>query len=517
VPKGVKITSVIARKALEKAQIEEANTLDDVSSTKRETITTQTSVSNDPREVPPYSDELLSRLRNPDKYVKSLKELEGNVWKNSAIAMYGSWKSQTNPQGASQEHYDEEGYIRYPRIPSEFSDVLPNRLSDDPFEKDPTNTSDEEITSICQSSKHQTSSYHLNAIRMCRNVILRTFLNLKLLQQSDYSSGCFSIIILEKSRHNVAKMVSIDDTDFIALVYEIEYILRDCLSLVLNSGGSANQLNIDRQLELLTTPMVERYCESLLQMDPRSSKLPVLGVVNILRLLVHMLDLAVASYAGAHCSDFIQENLQTEDSIALLAPFKDWSNKPKRGSLNFRRCNLQCLDQFHLEKPIWMFCSDLCEPSLPLYLSTTIEAFGDIWGPLWKLKDQENPQQYSAYVVGSGSIVQWPYHEPTSPPLYEELFCHWISNEEWEGNTGEGSGRKFSTTYAPFIGTEKLLIGAPTHNSSSVLGQRNLIVNPRCSITISEARSHLREVGRLCIVGATRPYHYTTPTNTKFR
>lgn len=65
-----------------------------------------------------------------------------------------------------------------------------------------------------------------------------------------------------------------------------------------------------------------------------------------------------------------------------------------------------------------------------------------------------------------------------------------------------------STTYAPFSGTEKLLIGAPTRKPSLVLGQQTLIVNPRCSTTISEARSHLREVGRLCIVRATRPYHY---------
>jgi hypothetical protein len=142
-----------------------------------------------------------------------------------------------------------------------------------------------------------------------------------------------------------------------------------------------------------------------------------------------MLDLAVASYAGAHCSDFLGDILSADDAIALLTPFVDCSDRLKKSSVNFRRCNLQCLDTFHLGRGVWVFCPPDWEPSLPLYLSSTIDSFSDIWGPLWKLKDQGNPDKYSAYVVGSGSIVQWQHDWLTSPELLEERFCHWIATK----------------------------------------------------------------------------------------
>ena len=223
--------------------------------------------------------------------------------------------------------------------------------------------------------------------------------------------------------------------------------------------------------------------------------------------MVLMLDLAVASYAGAHCSDFLGDIFSTNNTIALLAPFVDCSDKLKNSSVNFRRCSLQCLDAFHLGRGVWVFCPPDCEPSLPLYLSTTIDGFSDTWGPLWKLKDEDSPDKYSAYVVGSGSIVQWQHDWPRSPELIEERFCHWICNEELEDDTHDKHGQGTNFPYMPFDGTEKLLIGAPT-NASAAISPNPWTVNPRCSIPISEARTRLQEAGRLCIVGASKPYHY---------
>jgi hypothetical protein len=228
-----------------------------------------------------------------------------------------------------------------------------------------------------------------------------------------------------------------------------------------------------------------------------------------------MLDLAVASFAGAHCSDFLMNDaadaadaLSTDEPIALLAPFKDCSDELKKSSVTFRRCNLQCLDAFHLGRGVWVFCPPNCEPSLPLYISATIDSFSDIWGPLWKLKDQDNPDKCSAYVVGSGSIVQWEHNEFTSPELIEERFCHWISNEELENGTDDALGRGMKHPYIPFTGKEKLLIGAPTDSSSASVSPEPWTVNQRCSVPISKIRTQLREAGRLCIVGASKPYHY---------
>ncbi len=230
--------------------------------------------------------------------------------------------------------------------------------------------------------------------------------------------------------------------------------------------------------------------------------------MNILRSLVLMLDLAVASFAGAHCSDFLDDCFPTGEAIALLAPFEDCSDEQKNISVNFRRCNLRCLDAFHHGKRVWVFCPPHCEPSLPLYISTTIDSFSDIWGPLWKFKDKDNPDKSSAYVVGSGSIVQWQHDPRTSPELIEERFCHWICNEELEDDTHDKSGPGTNLPYIPFDGKEKLLIGAPTKDSSAPESLKLWTVNQRCSIPISKVRTRLREAGRLCIVGASKPYHY---------
>jgi hypothetical protein len=220
-----------------------------------------------------------------------------------------------------------------------------------------------------------------------------------------------------------------------------------------------------------------------------------------------MLDLAVASYAGAHCSEFLSDVFSTNDAIALLEPFEDCSDDMKKSSVKFRHCKLQCLDSFHLGRCVGVFCPPKCEPSLPLYISATIDSFSDIWGPLWKLKDQNNPDQYSAYVVGSGSIVQWRHDSLTSPALIKERFCHWVCNEELEDGTHDKLDQGTDLPYIPFDGTEQLLIGAPP-NSTVAVSPEVWAMNPRCSVPISEVRTRLREAGRLCIVGASKPYHY---------
>ena len=295
---GIKITSAVALRALEDAQYGGED--DDLSSKRpeesvMETGSSQTTVEDDPYEeaktesVPNHRsnlDDFRSRLRCPSQYIASVQELEKKVWNNSTISMYKSWNSDRLSSDLYKKSFRFEDYIPYPVIPSELLDVIPNRLSDDSFAKDPTNTSDEEITAICQHGAVHPGSSHLNAIRMCRNVILRTFLNLKLLQQSNFCGGCFSIIILDRRRWNVAMLLPIEITDLIALVYELEYILRDSASLVLNTSGSKIPPDIDRQFDFLQTTMVKQYCQSLLQMDPESLSSLDLGVVRIFSALL---------------------------------------------------------------------------------------------------------------------------------------------------------------------------------------------------------------------------------------
>lgn len=290
VHRGVKISSATALRALEEAQLldAEASTAEPDDSVVG-TASTQTTVENDnlrpatkhQGNKPNYSlilDDLRSRLRGPSQYIASLQELEERVWENSAITLYTPWKE-------TFSNDEEKKDASYPPIPSELQDIIPNRLSDDPFTKDPTNTSDVEITLLCLSVEDPALSSHLNAIRVCRNIILRTFLNLKLLQKSNFGAGCFSIIVLDRNRRNVAKLLPIENTDFIAFMFELEYILRDSASLVLKSSRSKHPPDMDHQYEFLKTPMVNQYCLSLLQIEPEALPDTNLGIVRRHRLL----------------------------------------------------------------------------------------------------------------------------------------------------------------------------------------------------------------------------------------
>lgn len=117
-------------------------------------------------------------------------------------------------------------------------------------------------------------------------------------------------------------------------------------------------------------------------MDLEYMRIMGLSVVNVLRLLVMTLDLAVASYAGAHCSEVLDGSFPTSNEISPLATFEDCSDDREKVSTTFKKCHLQCLDRFLHGKGVWVFCPPNCKPSPSLYLSTTIDKFADIWGPL---------------------------------------------------------------------------------------------------------------------------------------
>lgn len=282
--RGVSITSEVALKKLKDAQLmDDGDTSTGIfDESVRETPSAYTTVENDPRHetkpqnVPNHTSNLndfRTRLCYPYQYITSLQDLEQEVWKGSAISLF----TDNLLLKSYETSYGVEKYIPYPLVPSELHDLLPYPLSDDPLPMESTSTSDKEITALCQDTKSRTLSSYLNTIRICRNVVLRAFLNLKTLQRSNLCAGCFSIIVLDKRRRNVAQLLPIEMTDFITIVYELEYILRDSATLVLEKAP----LDIDSQLKFLDTPMVKKYCQEILQANPDTLIVPGLGVVGI--------------------------------------------------------------------------------------------------------------------------------------------------------------------------------------------------------------------------------------------
>jgi hypothetical protein len=225
-----------------------------------------------------------------------------------------------------------------------------------------------------------------------------------------------------------------------------------------------------------------------------------LHVAANLCLVVHAIDLAVLSYAGAHLNRFDKEYLGRDFAeINVLSPFAG-EYEAQTPSIKMRLYSLQCLDTFHGHQPVWIFSSDDWEPSQRLFLSAEVEVFADIWGPLWKAADHEKPNAYTRYVVGNGSILRW-RHEMSAPSLSDgEVFCHWVSDHDMEQDLNQTL--MADRVHLNFNGGETMLIGAVS------AGCESLIANPQCLCSISNAREHMKDNGRLRILGAAEAYTY---------
>jgi hypothetical protein len=176
------------------------------------------------------------------------------------------------------------------------------------------------------------------------------------------------------------------------------------------------------------------------------------------RSIVHTLDLATLSYAGAHIEPFDTRYLGISvEFFSVPAPFVAEFHRDVRatGMINLRRRSLECLDGFLHGKNVWVFYDSLSDVGSNdrLYLVTQIDIFADIWEPLWKDCLVETPAEAYRYRVGGGYIIPWITND--HPKLLSgEILCHWVKASD------------LSQTYSCqaqwlFDGSETLVIGAP--------------------------------------------------------
>lgn len=295
----------------------------------------------------------------------------------------------------------------------------------------------------------------------------------------------------------------------------------DCLRKILVVGSPPQiEENTHETAEPSTVRDLVNFCVDTLQLVIPISREDIVEwqYIATIRLTVHLIDLGVMSYAGAHVNDFGKHCvLETPRIFNLLTPFSrglykadgiepyldDTMADEEVIAIQMQQCHLLCLDEFHDNQPVWVFSSPLWTPTAKLLLSTSLEPFADMWGPLWKaenvhtgatdrettstldgesgtsfrpISEDHNPSprerqpHYLYYVVGNGRIVRWPHSEYSPILLTSEVFCHWISNrEDVHSNSLDLAGEIYETD--PFDGSEIMLIGAFT------IGKNNLSVN----------------------------------------
>jgi hypothetical protein len=205
-----------------------------------------------------------------------------------------------------------------------------------------------------------------------------------------------------------------------------------------------------------------------------------------LRMTALMLDLALVAYMGSHGSQFghyIKEELESIDVSGTEEYPSHFRCSQKR---------LACLDEFLDSNKVWVFelwetkrdpqlHGDGSPPGKPQQLSilTDMEAFADLWGPVWAVPAGDNAVQQ--YNVSKGFIAR--VRDGAGVKIDGAVNCHWYS---WASvNGGEAKIQPTPAKFGKDKGTEdfsipkgrRLCIGA------------SLRLNKTCSYTLDEYES----------------------------
>ncbi len=308
----------------------------------------------------------------------------------------------------------------------------------------------------------------------CRNIMLFVAHSVEAMQKASYCADFLSILVLDKTEHNIARLLPIQCHKIKQLATAFE----NSLSQVIDKDPSTTLFN-----PAIECPEVSEGCRELLL---------ELGLgdlagtqIDLWRCAVHVLDIAVLSYAGAHTRYFSTTNLR---SFTIPGPFLE------KQHFTFRRRSFLCLDDFLGGKEACVlewYHPEMAQPYLPaLYLSTDATTFADIWGPMWKTCALQDGQAQSDHIlhynVGNGVILPWSLPSSESQTSIScrkgEVFCHWMSDK----NIGE-IGDLVGSSGVPLQPRDILLIGA----------MNKLQYNTECTVSTSAVKQQLRKTNSL--------------------
>jgi hypothetical protein len=324
---------------------------------------------------------------------------------------------------------------------------------------------EEEIVNASEIKRlHSTIPPEIPDIETYTKLIDNVIKQLDRMETEEYCNGSFNAVVADTERDAVASLVRIDQEKIITLKTAI--------------AGS----DLQSCLQVLRDFSLDATCRRIKE-TPSNEQLRTAAA-----LATHFLDFAVVSFCSAHVGLFDEVYLGGKKSEFIIQP-----------GLIVRRRSLRCLDAYFHERQVWVF-EELAPSSSfrsqdSLYLSTTMEEFNNIWGPVWitlrepknKRKDGMDVQQEVVqFNVGLGYIIPWKHtpHEPR--PQVDEIFSHWTTDE----------ADLYGTSSFPANSQAiKLLIG-----SGSRLSKNN-----KCSMTQNDCTLKLREQSSLHHYNARRP------------
>ena len=440
---------------------------------------------------------LRDRISSPVEYFDRLGKLAHSIYQHSTLRLYRTPRTLTE----KKKHF--EPFPGYPQS----KELMPD-------DYDPIPNSD--VLQICRDVDvtHNDFANDLLEILECRNVNAHTYSNLRRMQLDGFCLQKFSLLTIDPYHNNVARLLPIDVLQILQQLKEVELVLRKIVHFARKAPPItfSAKVTVEQVLEepdnlLRSVPCCMDFLTTLgLVLASPSDDSINMPILAVLRLVVHTADLAVASYAGTHLDRFDEVYLGEKiHAIDVLSPFTSLHNL-QVPSIKLSRCQLQCLDSFHDSQPAWVFSSSHWEPRGHLFLSTKVEDFADIWGPLWKVFDAENHNSCTRYAVGNGCIYKWKSLKATPPLLENETLCHWISNSTIEAGS-DYSANTENPVFPDMIdeafdGNETLLIGAVA------AGCERLATNTDCNFDLDRRRSALKDDGRVQMLGTVKEHTY---------
>ena len=281
----------------------------------------------------------------------------------------------------------------------------------------------------------------------CQKFLTLILRNVTVLRDAGFCSSTVTFLQIDPKRTQVAFLEPVE-LDKIAQ-------LDDCLD--------------EEATSLENLQRLDSACKDLLGDHLVSSTPPPIG--HIAMTFLRLLDLVLVSHVCSHIGDL--GGIMNDDSSlgrkfhisSQASTLVDSSIPAEPGTMSFSRRTLKCLNGFLNGEQVWVLHGPDIDPmdSSELFLSTTPDAFADVWGPMWKINDAGKSMGILRYDLGHGSIVPFSLisgngQHSVKTESNEEL-CHWIPNSELEKYE-----RALVITSLPQICRPRLLIGACRHN-----------------------------------------------------
>ena len=418
------------------------------------------------------------RVLNPGSYFDKLEAMERAVASNSAIQLYRSFASMPSDQ---RLHCAEVGCnlrlcsrVQPSKSASIYDLYLPRHFSP---------------------RDHPEWSHDLLE---CRNILVRSIASVRRMQDAKYCNGTFNLLVVDSDRESIARLLPLEITTLYSLFEAFE-------SACKRLGESYHYMGREIQIRISTMDLTSR-CQDLLKQLGLAEFKPLDPPV-LWRRVVHVLDLALLSYAGAHLEAFDEKYTGQKFQAFHLSDFNTSLQAPAHDEeasqpldILLRRRRLQCLDEFLGHQEVWVFHLEPKEThsrkESRLLLSTRIKPLHEVWGPVWKSSKRSNQKSIYEYNIGNGVIVPW--RQPglttgsgTVRVETGERFCHWISSKTYDAADIQLHQQGVLEPF--FDGTEILLIGAPETGSSTskpacdiACRGPNLRVNSSCALSFAD-------------------------------